>query len=326
MIAKGNLLFAAGFSLVAAASPPVFATDGRPLTATYEQVADSFSLPLGNLQVTALSDGTVPQDLHKLLSGTSRAHTDKLLFDEFLKNPVEASINAFLIQSGERTILVDTGSGDLIGPGNGGKLLDSLLGVGVKASDVTDILITHIHTDHSGGLIRNGQPAFPNATVYVSEADLKFFLDASNAQKTGYPDQYFDEAAKTIGVYKKMGRVKSFHEGEQILPGITAALHPGHTPGSAFFTVHSQERSMTFIGDSIHVAAIQFAEPTVTIVYDVKPEDAAAVRNKTFPNLAKHRELVAAPHLPFPGIGYIRAKGEGSFSWHPMEYRNRAGQ
>jgi glyoxylase-like metal-dependent hydrolase (beta-lactamase superfamily II) len=326
MIAKRNILFAAGFSLVAAVSPPVLATDGMPIAATYEQVADSFSFPFGDLRVTALSDGTVPQDLYKLLRGTARAHTDKLLFDEFLTNPVEASINAFLIQGGERTILVDTGSGDLIGPGNGGKLLDSLLAVGVNASDVTDILITHIHTDHSGGLIRNGQPAFPNATVYVSDPDLKFFLDASNAQRTGYPDQYFDEAVKTIGVYEKMGRVKAFHEDEQILPGITAALHPGHTPGSAFFTVRSQKRSMTFIGDSIHVAAIQFSEPNVTIIYDVKPEDAAAVRNKTFPKLAEHRELVAAPHLPFPGIGYIRVKDKGSFSWHPMEYRNRAGQ
>jgi glyoxylase-like metal-dependent hydrolase (beta-lactamase superfamily II) len=249
-----------------------------------------------------------------------------MLDKKFLENPVEASINAFLIQSSNHTILVDTGSGDLFGPGNGGKLLDSLASIGVKADEVTDILITHIHTDHTGGLVRNGQPAFPNATVFVGAPDLKFFLDPSNARKTGYAEQYFDEAAKTIGVYEKLGKVKTFGEGETILPGITTSLHPGHTPGSAFFTVTSKDQSMTFIGDVIHVAAVQFPDPDVTIVYDVKPEDAASVRKETFSDLAKRRELVAAPHLPFPGVGYIRAEGAGSFSWHPLEYRNRAGQ
>lgn len=318
------LLLSTAVAVSIAASAPVSAADNAPTTASYQQVADSYSFPLGDLQITALSDGTVPQDLHELLTGTSHSHTDDLLDKKFLENPVEASINAFLIQDAMHTILVDTGSGDLFGPGNGGKLLDSLASVGVKASDVTDILITHIHTDHTGGLVRNGQPAFPNATVHVGAPELSFFLDPSNAQKTGYAAQYFDEAAKTIGVYKTLSKVKVFGDGDQILPGITTSIRPGHTPGSAFFTVTSKGRSMTFIGDVIHVAAVQFPEPNVTIVYDVKPEDAAAVRKETFADLASRREVVAAPHLPFPGVGHIGAEGAGSFSWHPVEYRNRS--
>ncbi|NEI05238.1 MBL fold metallo-hydrolase (plasmid) [Rhizobium ruizarguesonis] len=326
MTTARTLLFSTTVALLTAVSAPTFAVDNAPATARYQQVTDSYSFPLGDLRITALSDGTVPQDLYKLLIGTSHAHTDDLLDKEFLANPVEASINAFLIQDGTRTILVDTGSGDLFGPGNGGKLLDSLSGVGVKAGDVTDILITHIHTDHTGGLVRDGRPAFPNATAHVGAPDLKFFLDPSNARKTGYADQYFDEAAKTIGVYEKLGKAKTFGDGDTILPGIATSLHPGHTPGSAFFTVTSKGRSMTFIGDVIHVAAVQFPDPNVTIVYDVKPRDAASVRKETFSDFAARRELVAAPHLPFPGIGYIRVEGPGSFSWHPVQYRNRAGQ
>lgn len=141
-------------------SAPVSAADNPVATAGYQQVPDSYSFPLGELQVTALSDGTVPQDLQKLLTGTSPSHTDDLLEKQFLANPVEASINAFLIRDGEHTILVDTGSGDLFGPGNGGKLIDSLASVNVKADDVTDVLITHIHTDHSGGLVRKGNRLF----------------------------------------------------------------------------------------------------------------------------------------------------------------------
>ncbi|NTA40126.1 MBL fold metallo-hydrolase [Agrobacterium salinitolerans] len=319
-----SLLLSTAVALSVGISAPTFAASDAPAVASYQQVTGSYSFPLGDLRITALSDGTVPQDLYKLLIGTSHSHTDHLLDKEFLKNPVEASINAFLIQSADRTVLVDTGSGELFGPGYGGKLLDSLASAGVKPQDVTDILITHIHTDHTGGLVRDGRPAFPNATVYVGAPDLKFFLDSSNARKTGYAEQYFDEAAKTIGVYEKLGKVKAFGEGETILPGIKTSLHPGHTPGSAFFTVSSRDKSMTFIGDVIHVAAVQFPDPNVTIVYDVKPEDAASVRKETFADLARSRELVAAPHLPFPGVGYVRAEGAGSFSWHPLEYRNRA--
>ena len=101
--------------------------------------------------------------------------------------------------------------------------------------------------------------------------------------------------------------------------------HPGHTPGSAFFTVTSKDKSITFIGDVIHVAAVQFPDPNVTILYDVKPEEAASARKGAFKDFADRRQLVAAPHIPFLGVGYIRAEGPDRYSWHPLEYRNRAG-
>ncbi len=320
-----SLIFAAA-AFAAVLSAPVLADDIAASLSDYQQVTDSYSFPLGDFRITALSDGTVPQDLYKLLTGTSHSHTQELLDKAFLANPVEASINAFLIQSPQKNILVDTGSGDLFGPGNGGKLLDSLASIGVKADDISDILITHTHTDHTGGLVRSGQPAFRNATVHVGAPDLMFFLDPSNAQKASYPESYFEEAAKTIGVYERLGKVKTFDDGETILPGVQASLHPGHTPGSAFFTVTSKAKSITFIGDMIHVAAVQFPDPDVTILYDVKPQQAASARKEAFEDFADRRQLVAAPHIPFPGVGYLRAEGPDSYSWHRLEYRNRAGQ
>ncbi len=293
--------------------------------AAYTQQADTYAVPLGDLEIVSLSDGTVPQDLHKLLTETSEAEVDGLLKDSFQANPVEASINAFLIRSSDRIILVDTGSGELFGPGYGGKLLDSLAAAGVKPKDVTDILITHVHTDHTGGLVAGGKLVFANATVHVGAPDMDFFLDASNAERTGYAKQYFEEAAKTVGVYAKAGKVKTFGDNETILPGIAATIHPGHTPGSAFFTVTSQGQSIVFVGDIVHVENVQFPKPSITIVYDVNPAKAAAVREKAFSDVAGSRQLIAAPHLSFPGIGHIRAEGGGAFTWHPVEYRNRAG-
>lgn len=321
-----SLLACTAASLLLGATAPAFAETALPGgAAAYAQAPDAYAFPLGDLEIVALSDGTVPQDLHVLLTGTSAGEVDGHLAHAFLSNPVEASINAFLIRDGERRILVDTGSGQLFGPGYGGKLRDSLASIGVEATDITDILITHIHTDHAGGLVADGKAAFPQAIVHVAAPELAFFLDASNAEKTGYPREYFDQAASTIGIYETAGKVRTFSDDEAVLPGIVATLHPGHTPGSAFFTVSSQGQSIVFIGDIIHVAAVQFPDPAITIVYDVDPAEAAAVRQEAFPGFADARQLVAAPHLPFPGVGHIRAEGDGAFSWHPAEYRNRPG-
>ncbi|MGQ9365043.1 MBL fold metallo-hydrolase [Azospirillum sp. ST 5-10] len=305
--------------------PPTAAGSPPAVAAAYAQAADIYRFPLGDLVITALSDGTVPQDLHRLLLDTTPSAVDRLLDRSFLSNPVEASINAFLIEDGERRILVDTGAGALFGPGNGGKLPDSLAAAGTAPEDVTDILITHVHTDHSGGLVVDGRMAFPNATVHVGAPDLAFFLDAANAEKAGYDRRYFDEAAATIGVYAKAGKVATFGDGATVLPGIVATLHPGHTPGSAFFTVTSAGRSIVFIGDVIHVGAVQFPDPATTIVYDVDPAEAAAARRAAFAAFADRRQLVAAPHLPFPGVGHIGRDGD-AYRWHPLEYRNRAGR
>lgn len=320
-----SLLASTALAVTMAASSPAFAAPVTPPSAAYVQAADAYAVPLGDLDIVALSDGTVPQDLHTLLTGTSEEEVDGLLDRSFQANPVEASINAYLIRGGGRTVLVDTGSGELFGPGYGGKLIDSLAAAGVKPDDVTDILITHVHTDHTGGLVGGGKPVFVNATVHVGAPDIDFFLDASNAERTGYAQQYFDEAAKTVGVLAKAGKVKTFGDNETVLPGIVATLHPGHTPGSAFFTVESHGQSIVFVGDIVHVENVQFPKPAITIVYDVDPATAAAVRQEAFSDVAGSRQLIAAPHLPFPGIGHVRSEGGGAFSWHALEYRNRAG-
>lgn len=142
---RRSLLAAVALGLLVGTAMPTFAqSEGAQATASYTQAADSYSFPLGDIEITALSDGTVPQDLYKLLTGTSQSEVDGLLDRSFLANPVEASINVYLLRAGDRRILVDTGSGSLFGPGFGGKLRDSLARIGVKPQDITDILITHV--------------------------------------------------------------------------------------------------------------------------------------------------------------------------------------
>jgi glyoxylase-like metal-dependent hydrolase (beta-lactamase superfamily II) len=286
------------------------------------QGPDHYTFRIGDVVVTSLSDGTVPQDLHLLLHNTTNAKTDALLADDFLTNPVEASINAFLLADAGHLVLVDTGSGDFFGPGYGGKLLESLASAHVRPDQITDVLLTHAHDDHMGGLVHDGKLAFPNAIVHVSSPDLTFFLDRANATRAHYAMSYFDQAFTALKPEQEAGKIVAFQSGEQVVPNLQAVIHPGHTPGSTFFILSSRRESLTFIGDIIHVAAVQAPDPEITIAYDVDPNRAAAVRASACAEFAKDRTLIAVPHLPFPGVGHLRKKGTG-FEWVPVLYENR---
>lgn len=290
-----------------------------------QQAAGGYSVRVGEVQVTALTDGTVALDAQALLKGATPQDIDRLLARNFERNPIEASINVFLIELPGHRVLVDTGAGQLFGPGKGGRLLDSLAAQGLHAQDVTDVLLTHAHSDHAGGLVKDGQRVFPNAVVHIGKPDVDFFFDDNNQKKTGYDQAYFDIARMTLKPYLDAGKLATFSGTQQILPGITATIHPGHTPGSAFYRLDSAGENITFVGDIIHAPAVQFSEPGVTIAYDEDPARAAAVRQAQFAAFAGERMLIAAPHLPFPGIGHVRVGSSGGYDWVPVTYTNRQG-
>jgi glyoxylase-like metal-dependent hydrolase (beta-lactamase superfamily II) len=290
--------------------------------ATKIPVPGVYSFGLGEFTITALSDGTVPQDLQKILTNTNPTEIKQLLDRDFQANPVEASINAFLVDTGDKQVLVDTGAGQLFGPGLGGKLQASLKTAGYTPDEIDLILITHVHTDHSGGLVENGQLMFPSAMVYAGKADVDLWLNPANAKRSHLERRFFDEATKTVKPYLDAGKLKLLSGETAILPGITAYPTPGHTPGHNFYVVESKGESIEFWGDILHFGAVQFPNPKITVVYDVNSNAAAAQRAKQFTRAEKSRLMVAAAHLPFPGVGHIRAEDQG-YTWVPVDYRWR---
>ncbi|WP_328703612.1 MBL fold metallo-hydrolase [Schauerella aestuarii] len=294
-------------------------------SAQHQEQSAFYRFEVGDVRVVALSDGTVPQDLHSLLKGVSPAEIDTILHRAFMANPVEASINAYLIEGDGRVALVDTGAGAFFGPGAGGKLLASLRSAGYGPEHITDVLLTHIHTDHSGGLVdAQGGMVFRNATIHVGQQDVDFFLAAANQKGVdGYDKAYFEQATKSMQPYVKAGRVKGFSSVTEVMPGVKAVPTPGHTPGHAFFVLSSKGQSLEFIGDVLHVQSVQMARPEITIVYDVEQPAARSQRETQFARLAHDRHMIAGAHLPFPGIGHIRKESTG-FTYVPTDYRNRA--
>ncbi|UJB31834.1 MBL fold metallo-hydrolase [Chromobacterium sp. Beijing] len=135
---------------------PSFASTPSEHEAAIKQLPSVYRLALGDARVTALSAGTVDLDLHKLLQGAAPKRIDQLLVRGFLENPVRTSINVFLVETGGRRVLVDTGSGELFG-GNVSRLMESLTVAGVQPDQIDDILITHAHLDHIGGLVLGGR-------------------------------------------------------------------------------------------------------------------------------------------------------------------------
>lgn len=277
-----------------------------------------FRTMLGDFEVTALSDGTVDLPVDKLLQ-QAPSTTSKELSSAYLKIPLETSVNGYLINTGKRLVLIDTGAGGLFGP-TLGKLAANLKAAGYKPDDVDDILITHMHPDHVGGLAANAERVFPNATVHADKRDADFWLSQQNLDKAPAESKgFFQGAMGSLKPYQSAQKFNGFDGKTEIVAGITALPTYGHTPGHTSYLVESQGQKLMVIGDLIHVAAVQFDHPTVTIGFDADSKAAYAERKKVFDAAAKDGTLIAAAHLAFPGMGHLRVTGN-SYQWIPVNF------
>lgn len=276
---------------------------------------------IGAVDVIALSDGTLAIPADKLLVNAKPGEVAARLAQSYQSTDVDASINAFLMQIGDHLVMVDAGTGELYGP-NLNKLTVSLRAAGHKPEDITDILVTHIHTDHTGGLMNGGRMVFPNATLHIARQEVDYWL--SPEQRARAPEaarKYFDEAVLKVQPYVAAGKVSTFSGATPLFPGLSAAPAPGHTPGHTAYVLESEGAKLVFVGDMLHVADIQLPRPDVTIVFDVDQKMAAATRKRALADAAAGRYWIAGDHVAFPGIGHVQADKTG-YRWIPAPYVN----
>jgi len=304
-----------------AALGPHSAHAATPPTARPGKQAGYYWLKIGNRQVAAISDGTVRSSAH--LISQHEEHVAESLKNAYVTSPRSTSVNAFLILADERRILVDAGSGKLLGP-TANKLADSLAGAGLKPADITDILLTHIHADHSGGLTVDGKKVFPNATVHVNCVEADFWLSPANMDNSPeYFRPMFIKGQESLAPYLKTDKVALFEAGHTVLPGITAVAAAGHTPGHTCYLLESHGEKLLFWGDTVHVAEAQFPLPDTAIEYDLDPQAAIKQRQQLFADAADKGHLVAGAHISFPGIGHVGKAAQG-YQWIPIPYVNDA--
>jgi glyoxylase-like metal-dependent hydrolase (beta-lactamase superfamily II) len=283
------------------------------------QAPGFFRFTLGDFEITALNDGTFDMPVDKLLKGAPAAKIDQTMAKAFLKVPMEDSLNAYLINTGAKLVLVDAGADGLFGP-TLGKVVANLKASGYQPEQVDEIYITHMHVDHVGGLTSGGKLVFPNATLRADKADSDFWLSQANLDKAPADMKaFFQGAMASVNPWIKAGKYKPFEGAADLGPGIKALATKGHTPGHTSYLVESQGQKLLLTGDLIHVGAIQFEEPSVTIAFDGDPKAAQAERKKIFAEAAKGGYVLGVAHLSFPGLGHVRIKGKG-FEWLPLNY------
>ena len=280
-------------------------------------------MPLGSFEITALSDGTVDLPVDKLLTNTTAAKVQAALMRAYLKVPVETSVNGYLVNTGSKLVLIDAGAAGLFGP-TLGKLLAHLRASGYTPEQVDEIYLTHMHADHVGGLTTaDGKAAFPNATVRADAKESGFWLDPAALDKA--PESmkdFFKGAQVSMKPYVDAGRFKPFEGDTELVPGIKAIATRGHTPGHAAYVVESNGAKLVVWGDLMHVAAVQFPDPSVTIQFDVDPKAAMPQRKRAYADAAKKGYFVAVAHVSFPGIGQLRPDGKG-YRWLPANYSTK---
>lgn len=224
------------------------------------QAPGFYRMMLGRFEITALLDGTHPFPVHDVMTrnetqigGERKAvklaaghpgKADALLADSDLGVPLEGSINAFLVNTSDKLVLIDSGAGSLYGTCCG-HLLENLQAAGYKPEQVDEIYLTHLHADHVGGIAPHGKPVFPNAIVRVSQKDLRYWLDprSEDAAPT-FLKPMFDGDRASLKPYIDAGHVKPFDDGQELSLGIRAVPTPGHTPGHTSYEVVSDGQTL----------------------------------------------------------------------------------
>jgi len=274
------------------------------------QIPGVYRRRIGDIVVTAISDGYLDAS-YDFMRNITPQDAERILKEAYRPAPPRVSINCFVLHSGGRVALVETGSGDKMGP-TLGKMPQNLAAAGVDIASIDTILLTHMHPDHSNGLTdNNGAAVFPNAELVVSERDVAHWHDdAAMARATERQKMRFFQWARE--------QIKPYHSRRrdprgEVFPGVSAMPLYGHTPGHTGYLVSSKGEQLLIWGDIVHMPDIQTRRPDVFMEPDVDGEAAVATRKRVFDHVATDRLLCAGMHMHFPGFLNLNRRGDGGY-------------
>ncbi len=306
-----------------------------PLSEIFSKATKPVSLPkdgagfkrfsLGKLELTILTDGHIvasPVQPFVAPKATKEAVETNLKAAFRPTDSIDLAMNVLLVRSEDRLILLDAGMG-IFASESEGWLLQSLERAHISVDAITDIMVSHAHPDHIGGLVsKDNQLVFPHATIHISKIEYDFWLkatlaDFSKSELRHQPDflkQIIPGIQKTLNLVKN--KIRFIDIDKPLYDCFTFQLAPGHTPGLTLVTVYSGTEKLIYIADLIHSDALLFAHPEWGFSGDTDIDLATASRVKVLKQLADHRMRTFAYHLPWPGLGYVKNQ-DRAFAWVP---------
>jgi glyoxylase-like metal-dependent hydrolase (beta-lactamase superfamily II) len=276
---------------------------------------------IGDIEVLVISDGVLPLPTKMLGHNADPAVRAAWFKDMYLPpDAFDWALNVVVVRSGDKTILIDAGLGadpDLHLP-RAGQLIKRLDAAGIDLASVTDVVITHMHMDHVGGLIVEGVKDLlrPDLQIHVAAAEVKFW-ESPDFTRTDMPQGFPDALRAAAKQFAKQyhNNLRQFDDEHEVAPGVVVQRTGGHTPGHSVVRVASGGERLMFAGDAVF--AVGFDQPDWHNGFEHDPEEAARVRVRLLKELAETGEMLVATHLPFPSVGHVAIDGD-TFRWVPV--------
>lgn len=287
-----------------------------------ELVPSRYAVRIGDVDVVLISDGILPLPTSTMSTNVSQSDRNEWFDSRFLQRDMfDWALNIALVRSGERLILIDSGVGDGFEYfSRAGRSVMRLESAGIDLAAITDIVITHMHMDHVGGLNVDGVKARlrPDVRIHVAAAEVEFWKNPDFSQTVmpeAVPPALRKAAAKFVELYSK--NLVLFDQTVEVAAGVSARVTGGHTPGHCVVDVASKGEKLTFVGDAIF--EVGFDNPAWQNGFEHEPEVAVDVRIALLNEAAETGALLAAAHVAFPSIGHV-AKNGGSFRFVPVQW------
>lgn len=285
----------------------------RPGTPTLDELVPSrYALKVGEIDVMVISDGVLPIPATTMATNVDTADLAAWLKNMFLPPEVlDWPLNVAVVRSGGRTILVDSGLGtEFPGFPRAGQLAMRLDAAGIDPASVTDVVLTHLHMDHIGGLLVDGLRGRLRADlrVHLAAAEAEFWAApdfSRTVMPAPIPEVLRSTAAKFLDLYR--GQLRCFESEYEVAPGVMLRRTGGHTPGHSIVRVESGGQRLTFAGDAVFQPG--FDNPQWHNGFEHDPEESARVRVRLLEELAATGEQLVATHLPFPSLCHVAAAG-----------------
>lgn len=283
--------------------------------------ATTYRFTVGDYKATVVSDGTLTFPVGFFVPNADPAAAAAALTNNFLPTDnVLAHLNVLYLETDEHKVLIDAGAGNTFGP-TVGYLANNLEAAGIAPDTIDTVILTHAHPDHIGGVLDDsGNPVFANASYYISATEWDFWTAPTVEMPNALADA--DTQATTVAVAQEwLGAIASrttrFALGDEIIPGVVSVPSVGHTPGQSSYLIISGDDSLLATGDVFFSDPLNLENPDWEVAFDTEPTQGVATRRQLLETVTGDRRQLLVPHMPFPGLGHVRAQGD-AYGWEPI--------